>query len=162
MKNSVRESPLMVGKGDPGPRGPRRRRIRRGHPSRRITSYNVCYTKLLRQLPRLTGTDTFEQRPFLGRQNHAMVHRGEPAGRTDIQIIPIKEQRRTDNLGNFTDAIAMAAEMGGLDAKDPRLIYPEADRKFSLFSLLTNAEQSLVDNFAPLYPILSFEWTGMQ
>lgn len=67
-----------------------------------------------------------------------------------------------DRLGNFTDAITIAAEMGGLDTEDPQLIYPKFDRKFSLFNLLTNAEQSLVDNFVPLYPILSFEWTGMQ
>lgn len=65
-----------------------------------------------------------------------------------------------DSLGNFTDAIIIAAEMGGLDVEDPRLIYPKVDRKFSLFNLLTNAE-SLVDNFVPLYPILSFEWTGI-
>jgi len=64
-----------------------------------------------------------------------------------------------DSLGNFTDAITIAADMGGLDVEDPRLIYPKVDRKFSLFNLLTNAE-SLVDNFVPLYPILSFEWTG--
>lgn len=67
-----------------------------------------------------------------------------------------------DNLGNFTDAIVLAAELGGLDTKDPHLIYPKVDRKFSLLNLLTHAEQSLVDNFAPLYPILSFEWTGLQ
>ena len=67
-----------------------------------------------------------------------------------------------DSLGNFTDAITAAAEMGGLDVRDPQLIYPKVDRKFSLFNLLTNAEQSLVDNFAPLYPILSYEWTGMR
>ncbi len=67
-----------------------------------------------------------------------------------------------DSLGNFTDAITIAADMGGLDVEDPQLIYPKVDRKFSLFNLLTNAEQSLVDNFVPLYPILSFEWTGMQ
>ena len=66
-----------------------------------------------------------------------------------------------DNLGNFTDAIVLAAELGGLDTKDPHLIYPKVDRKFSLLNLLTNAEQSLVDNFVPLYPILSFEWTGL-
>ena len=65
-----------------------------------------------------------------------------------------------DSLGNFTDAITIAADMGGLDVEDPRLIYPKVDRKFSLFNLLTNAE-SLVDNFVPLYPILSFEWTGI-
>jgi len=67
-----------------------------------------------------------------------------------------------DSLGNFTDAITAAAEMGGLDVRDPQLIYPKVDRKFSLFNLLTNAEQSLVDNFTPLYPILSYEWTGMR
>jgi protease-4 len=67
-----------------------------------------------------------------------------------------------DSLGNFTDAIMIAADMGGLDVENPQLIYPKEDSKFSLFNLLTNAEQSLVDNFAPLYPILSFEWTGMQ
>ena len=67
-----------------------------------------------------------------------------------------------DSLGNFIDAIVLAAELGGLDTKDPQLIYPKVDRKFSLLHLLTNAEQSLVDNFVPLYPILSFEWTGLQ
>jgi protease-4 len=67
-----------------------------------------------------------------------------------------------DTLGNFTDAITIAADMGGLDAEPPQLIYPKVDRKFSMLSLLTSAEQSLVDNFVPLYPILSFEWTGMQ
>jgi protease-4 len=65
-----------------------------------------------------------------------------------------------DSLGNFTDAIIIAADMGGLDVENPRLIYPKVDRKFSLFNLLTNAE-SLIDNFVPLYPILSFEWTGI-
>ena len=67
-----------------------------------------------------------------------------------------------DRLGNFTDAIVIAADMGGLDDENPRLIYPKADRKFSLLNLLTNAEQSLVDNFVPLYPILSYEWPGIQ
>ena len=67
-----------------------------------------------------------------------------------------------DSLGNFTDAIIIAADMGGLDVEDPQLIYPKDDSKFSLLSLLTNAEQSLVDNFIPLYPILSFEWTGIR
>lgn len=67
-----------------------------------------------------------------------------------------------DSLGNFIDAITLAAEMGGLDDEDPRLIYPRVERKFSLLNLLTSAEESLVDNFIPLYPILSFEWTGIQ
>jgi len=67
-----------------------------------------------------------------------------------------------DNLGNFTDAIALAADLGGLDTKEPQLIYPRSDKKFSLLNLLTSAEQSFIDNFVPLYPILSFEWTGRQ
>jgi len=67
-----------------------------------------------------------------------------------------------DKLGNFTDAITIAADLGGLDTENPELIYPRVERKFSLFNLLTNAEQSIVENFVPLYPILSFEWTGMQ
>ena len=71
------------------------------------------------------------------------------------------ELKLIDSLGNFTDAITMAAELGGLDVKSPLLIYPEGERKFSLFNLLTNAQQSLVENFVPSYPIISFEWTGM-
>lgn len=67
-----------------------------------------------------------------------------------------------DSLGNFIDAISLAAELGGLDTADPQLIYPKADRKFSLLNLLTSAEQSLADNLLPVYPILSFEWTGAQ
>ena len=67
-----------------------------------------------------------------------------------------------DNLGNFAEAIALAADLGGLDTKEPQLIYPRSDKKFSLLNLLTSAEQSFVDNFVPLYPILSFEWTGRQ
>jgi protease-4 len=67
-----------------------------------------------------------------------------------------------DSLGNFTDAITLAADMGGLDTENPRLIYPKQDRKFSILSLLTNAEQSLVENFVPMYPILSFEWQGVR
>ena len=67
-----------------------------------------------------------------------------------------------DSLGNFTDAITLAAEMGGLDTENPQLIYPKQDRKFSLLSLLSNAEQSLVENIVPMYPILSFEWQGVR
>jgi len=67
-----------------------------------------------------------------------------------------------DRLGNFTDAIGFAADLGGLDMKDPRLIYPKDNRKFSLLGLLASAEQSFVDNFVPFYPVLSFEWTGAQ
>lgn len=67
-----------------------------------------------------------------------------------------------DKLGNFTDAITTAAELGGLDTEEPQLIYPKSERKFSLFNLLTNAEQSLVENFVPLVPILSYEWKMAQ
>ena len=68
-----------------------------------------------------------------------------------------------DALGNFTDAVSMAAELGGLDPEQPELIYPSEERRFSLLSLLTSSnEQSFLEGFMPEYPILSFEWTGMQ
>lgn len=68
-----------------------------------------------------------------------------------------------DDLGNFTDAVTMAAELGGLDPKQPKLIYPQEERRFSLLSLLTSDhDQSILEGFMPAYPILSFEWTGMQ
>ncbi|MBW2501299.1 MAG: signal peptide peptidase SppA [Deltaproteobacteria bacterium] len=65
-----------------------------------------------------------------------------------------------DRLGNFTDAISLAAELGGLETDDPPLIYPKPERKFSLFHLLTGAEQSLVEGLVPLHPVLSYEWAG--
>ena len=68
-----------------------------------------------------------------------------------------------EGLGNFTDAVSMAAELGGLDPEQPELIYPSEERRFSLLSLLTSSnEQSFLEGFMPEYPILSFEWTGMQ
>jgi protease IV len=67
-----------------------------------------------------------------------------------------------DRLGNFTDAITTAADLGGLDTEEPQLIYPKADRRFSLLSLLTSAQQSLAENFVPVAPILSYEWKGAQ
>lgn len=67
-----------------------------------------------------------------------------------------------DKLGNFTDAITLAAGLGGLDTTEPQLIYPRSEGKFSLLSLLTSAEHSLVDSFVPSYPILSFEWRMAQ
>ena len=68
-----------------------------------------------------------------------------------------------DGLGNFTDAVSMAAELGGLDPEQPELIYPSEERRFSLLSLLTSSnKQSFLEGFMPEYPILSFEWTGMQ
>ena len=68
-----------------------------------------------------------------------------------------------DELGNFTDAISMAAELGGLDPKKPELIYPVSEKRFSLLNLLTSSyEQSLLEGFIPEYPVLSFEWTGLR
>lgn len=68
-----------------------------------------------------------------------------------------------DGLGNFTDAVSMAAELGGLDPEQPELIYPSEERRFSLLNLLTSSnDQSFLEGFMPEYPVLSFEWTGMQ
>jgi protease-4 len=68
-----------------------------------------------------------------------------------------------DSLGNFTDAIILAAELGGLDPQKPELIYPLEEKRFSILNLLTSGnEQSILEGFIPEYPILSFEWTGVQ
>jgi protease-4 len=68
-----------------------------------------------------------------------------------------------DILGNFTDAITLAAELGGLDPKKPELIYPLEDKRFSVLSLLTSSNgQSILKGFMPDYPFLSYEWTGLR
>ena len=69
-----------------------------------------------------------------------------------------------DRLGNFTDAISLAAELGGLETEDPHLIYPKPARKFSLLHFLTEAaphsflrvERRAVVFWLPLPALFSF------
>ncbi len=73
-----------------------------------------------------------------------------------------KEAGLIDQLGNFTDAIMLAAEMGGLDKEKPHLIYPEK-KEFSIFEMLTgDSSQSLLNKVSAPFPILSYEWTVAQ
>lgn len=63
-----------------------------------------------------------------------------------------------DQLGNMTDAIHLAAELGGLTEKVPHLIYPETDG-FSLFKILTGEKgQAALEGLLPGSPGLRYEW----
>lgn len=64
-----------------------------------------------------------------------------------------------DALGNFTDAIILAARLGGLDTETPELIYPR--KKMSLWDIIAGNNRLSLDNFIPNTPILSYEWTGI-
>jgi protease-4 len=66
-----------------------------------------------------------------------------------------------DELGNFTDAVIEAAQMAGLDQKEPHLIYPE-EKGFSLLSLITGkVQQQAFNSLLQYLPVLSFQWTGV-
>ncbi|MDA8165588.1 MAG: signal peptide peptidase SppA [Desulfobacteraceae bacterium] len=63
-----------------------------------------------------------------------------------------------DGFGNFTDAVKLAASMGGLDTKNPHLVYPE-ERGFSLLNLLMGGEKAeLFGRFLRNGPTLAYEW----
>jgi len=62
-----------------------------------------------------------------------------------------------DQLGNFNDAVSLAASLAGMESDTPTLVYPEDD-DLSLFKML--AEQnasSLLRGLISRNPILSFE-----
>jgi protease-4 len=66
-----------------------------------------------------------------------------------------------DELGNFTDAVLAAAQMAGLDQKEPHLIYPE-EKGFSLISLITGkVQQQAFNRLLQYFPVLSFQWSGV-
>ncbi|MDH4320450.1 MAG: signal peptide peptidase SppA [Desulfobulbaceae bacterium] len=64
-----------------------------------------------------------------------------------------------DTMGNFTDAIDKAASLAGLDAKEPRLIYPEPD-EFDLLHFFTqgDAAGSILNTILNHYPVLAYQW----
>lgn len=71
-----------------------------------------------------------------------------------------KELGLIDVFGNLTDAVSLAADLCGLDDKDPRLIYPEED-SFSLTRLLSGEASSWLHNLMPQQlPFLSYQWTA--
>lgn len=67
-----------------------------------------------------------------------------------------------DQLGNFTDAVLLAAELAGLKKEMPRLVYPE-EKGFSLFKALTGENtQTVLGRSISLSPVLSYEWAVAQ
>lgn len=70
------------------------------------------------------------------------------------------ENGLVDSLGSFSDAVRLAAELGGLDPDNARLVYPQ-EEGFSLAGLLSaEGDLSLLAIFRERLPLLSYEWTG--
>jgi len=72
-----------------------------------------------------------------------------------------REQGLIDDFGNFTDAVMLAASLGGLDTdhKMPRLIYP-AQKDFPFLELLrSEGSDSLWNHFISRFPGLFYEWS---
>lgn len=62
-----------------------------------------------------------------------------------------------DQLGNFNDAVSLAASLAGMETETPTLVYPEED-DISFFKILTEQNtSSLLRGFISQHPILSFE-----
>ncbi len=73
-----------------------------------------------------------------------------------------KQAGLIDELGNFTDAVILAAKMADLDTEAPHLIYPK-EKNFSILHLLNEAaDKTLINNILRVYPRLSYEWQGIQ
>jgi protease-4 len=72
-----------------------------------------------------------------------------------------KEFGLIDQLGNFTDAVLLAAELAGIKEKGmPELIYPKED-DFSLLRILAGKKsQSILRQTAMSGPVLAYLWKG--
>ena len=72
-----------------------------------------------------------------------------------------KEYGLVDRLGNFSDAVMLAAELAGITSdKMPELIYPRED-DFSFLRLMTGKNsESLLQQTGLSGPLLAYEWTG--
>ena len=72
-----------------------------------------------------------------------------------------KEYGLVDQLGNFSDAVMLAAELSGIKSdKMPELIYPRED-DFSFLRLMTGKNsESLLQQTGLSGPLLAYEWTG--
>ncbi|MCK9296439.1 MAG: signal peptide peptidase SppA [Desulfobulbaceae bacterium] len=62
-----------------------------------------------------------------------------------------------DQLGNFNDAVALAANLAGLETETPTLVYPEDDGLSFLKMLAEQKASSLFRGIVSRNPILSFE-----
>lgn len=65
-----------------------------------------------------------------------------------------------DELGNFYDAVSLAAKLAGLSTQNPKLYYPE-DTDFSVFKLLAGPQGSsaLLNNLPLVSPTFAYEWS---
>ncbi len=69
-----------------------------------------------------------------------------------------KQHGLIDQFGNFRDAVAVAAKLGGLSPDKPHLVYPR-EKDFSLFKILSGDKtESFVKNLLNVSPVLSYEW----
>ena len=65
-----------------------------------------------------------------------------------------------DRLGNFTDAVNLAAKLAGVKSEYPKLVRPRK-KSFSLLHLLAGEEASfLKHNPFSQSPLLSYQWPG--
>ena len=73
-----------------------------------------------------------------------------------------KELGLIDSLGNFYDAVSLAAELAEMASRKPKLYYPE-DKDFSLLKLLAGqqgkAAVSILDKIPITAPSFSYEWS---
>jgi protease-4 len=66
-----------------------------------------------------------------------------------------------DELGNFHDAVLLAAELAEMDTTTfPELVYPPQDTVGIISSLLSSAELTLLGKLQQLQPQLAYEWNG--
>jgi protease-4 len=67
-----------------------------------------------------------------------------------------------DQLGNFTDAVLLAASLANLGEGLPHLIYPKK-QDFSFLKLLTGEKgQSILNGKIIQAPVLAYEWSGVR
>jgi protease IV len=72
-----------------------------------------------------------------------------------------KELGLIDQLGNFTDAVKLASELGGIKTEAPPLIYP-AEKDFSLLRFFVRTEDAaMLNRFLRPAPVLAYEWLVM-
>lgn len=68
-----------------------------------------------------------------------------------------------DELGNFYDAVLLAAELAGMSTQKPELYYPE-DNDFSVLKLIAGQQgsSSLLDHLPLISPTFAYEWSLSQ
>jgi protease-4 len=62
-----------------------------------------------------------------------------------------------DQLGNFNDAVALAAKLAGLDTETPELVYPEEDELSFIRMFAEQNAASFIRRVTSRNPVLSFE-----